>query len=448
MTLHGIWRRAIRTLDIYSNLPRDVYVLFIARFVNSLGQFVYPFLTLLLTERIGLSTAEAGTFVFLTAISFVPGALLGGRLVDRFGRKRVLVVTQVAGGILVIPGAFLLHSVAIAYLLIVANLFRAAARPASSALVTDRTVPQNRQAAFSLLYLGMNAGWAVGPLIAGFLFEKHGVLLFLGDGITTLLSALLTMLFVHESKPQLEDMERAGEINPEERPETGSLIRVLLRRPFLILFSVSMMVLNFVYAQSNFTIPLQLARIFGSQGAAYFGVIMTVNALSVVFFTAPLIAMTRRFRAVRNLLAVAVLYAVGFGMLYFAHRFSYFVLSAVIWSVGEIIMATNTTVYLANHTPSSHRGRMNGLLPIFWNGGRALNGPIVGAMIEHHPITSAWLLAFFLGCFGILLLLLLGVVERRQVGRLVRPAGGSGIVEDRIGEDAAGIPPELDHPAE
>jgi MFS family permease len=404
----------VRAFNIYSQLPHDVYVLFLARFVNSLGQFVYPFLTLLLTERIGLSTSQAGAFVFFTAISSVPGAIVGGRLADRFGRKRVLVITQIIGGSLLLPGAFLLQSTAVAYLLIAANLFRAAARPASSALVIDRTKPQNRQAAFSLLYLGMNAGWAVGPLLAGFLFEKYARLLFIGDAVTTFLAAALTIIAVRESKPKLEEMERAGEMNPEERPESGGLIRVLLRRPFLILFSFSVMVLNFVYAQSGFTIPLQLVRLFGVKGPVYFGIVMTVNALSVVVFTAPLIAMTRRFPAVPNLFGVAVLYAVGFGMLFFAHRFSFFIISALIWTIGEIIMATNTTVYLANHTPSSHRGRMNGLLPIFWNSGRALNAPIVGALIENHPISSAWLLAFLLACLGGLLLTVLAVTEARR----------------------------------
>ncbi|HUX21966.1 MAG TPA: MFS transporter [Spirochaetia bacterium] len=414
MTLHGIWHRSVRTLNIYSRLPRDVYVLFIARFVNSLGQFVYPFLTLLLTQRIGLSTARAGTFIFFTSIAFVPGALLGGRLADRFGRKRMLVIMQISGALFLLPGAFLLHSTAVAYLLIVANLFNAAARPASSALVTDRTNPANRQAAFSLLYLGMNAGWAIGPLLAGFMFEKHGSLLFIGDSVTTLLSACLTIIAVKESKPNLEEMKRAGEVNPEERPESGGLTRVLLRRPFLLLFAASMLILNFVYGQSSFTIPIQLARIFGARGPVYFGFIMTVNALSVVLFTAPLIALTRRFRAVRNLLAVAVLYALGFGMLFFAHRFAFFIVSALVWSVGEIVMATNTSVYLANHTPSSHRGRMNGLLPIFWNGGRALNGPIVGSLIESHPISWAWALALLLAMGGGGLLVLMGVVEKRR----------------------------------
>jgi MFS family permease len=47
-----------------------------------------------------------------------------------------------------------------------------AAQPASTAMTTDLTNPRNRKAAFSLLYLGGNVGFAVGPLISGDYIRK------------------------------------------------------------------------------------------------------------------------------------------------------------------------------------------------------------------------------------------------------------------------------------
>lgn len=420
MSLHSLWNRSVRTVSVYSHLPRDVRALAAARFINGLGRFVYPFLALLLTQRMGMSTAEAGTFVFFAAVSGIPGGLAGGKLADMFGRKRVLVTMQLAAAATILPGALLVHSIVVAYLIIGANFFNSAARPPSSALVTDRTTPDNRQVAFSFLYLGFNAGYAVGPLLAGFLFEHYAPLLFVGDALTTVCAAILTAAVVKESKPAAEDMARAAAINPDERPEDGGLMGVLLRRPLLLVFIVASLILNFVYAQSGFTLPLQLQGLFGGRGPVYFGVVMTINALSVVLFTAPLVSFSRRFRPLRNMQAVAALYAIGFGMLFFAHQVQYFILSVVIWSIGEVINATNVSVYIANRTPSSHRGRMNGFQPIIWGTGRAINAPIVGALIEHHPISSAWLLAFLLACAGGVLLLVLGSVEsRRAPGRSV-----------------------------
>lgn len=417
MSLHSIWNRSVRTVSVYAHLPRDVRALAAARFISGLGRFVYPFLALLMTQRMGMPTAEAGVFIFFAAIAGIPGALIGGKLADVWGRKRVLVGMQLAAAMVILPGALFVHNVIVAYLIIGANFFNSAARPPGSALVTDRTTPDSRQVAFSLLYLAFNAGYAVGPLLAGFLFERHAALLFVVDAATTFLAAALTAAVVRESKPAAAEMEQAASINPDERPEIGSLVRVLLRRPNLVMFIVAAMILNFVYAQSGFTLPLQLQGLFGAHGAVYFGVVMTTNALVVVLFTAPMIAFTRRFKPLRNLQAVSVIYALGFGMLFFAHRVSFFILSVLIWSIGEIINATNTSVYLANHSPSSHRARMTGFGPVIWGTGRAINAPVVGALIEHHPVSSAWVLAFLLACVGGALLLALGGAEsRRAVG--------------------------------
>jgi Na+/H+ antiporter NhaC len=54
------------------------------------------------------------------------------------------------------------------------------------------------------------------------------------------------------------------------------------------------------------------------------------------------------------------------------YDFCYFLLSTVIWTLGEILQATNTNVYIANHTPISHRGRFNAILPIIIGSGGCL----------------------------------------------------------------------------
>jgi len=38
----------------YSNLPKEVYVIFVARIINAMGVLVFPLLTLILVKKIGL----------------------------------------------------------------------------------------------------------------------------------------------------------------------------------------------------------------------------------------------------------------------------------------------------------------------------------------------------------------------------------------------------------
>lgn len=139
----------------YSGLPKGIYFLFIIRVINSMGNFVFPLLTLLLTDKIGLSPDKAGIYVSIAYMSYVPGGLIGGKLADYFGRKKIMLISQGIAAVLLIPCAFLGTSMLIPWILIIDGALNGAAQPANSAMIADMTNTENRKAAFSLLYLGI-----------------------------------------------------------------------------------------------------------------------------------------------------------------------------------------------------------------------------------------------------------------------------------------------------
>jgi hypothetical protein len=71
-----------KMLNHYTKLPKSIYILFFARMVNSMGAFVYPFLTIYLTKTLSLDEGEAGFIVMLAITAHVPGLIVGGRLAD------------------------------------------------------------------------------------------------------------------------------------------------------------------------------------------------------------------------------------------------------------------------------------------------------------------------------------------------------------------------------
>nr|MQY76557.1 MFS transporter [Spirochaeta sp.] len=82
--------KKVTLFKTYTGLDRGVYVLFIARIVSSLGNFVFPFLTMFLTNKLHFTPARAGTYIVLTGLAFIPGSLVGGKLADHLGRKRIM----------------------------------------------------------------------------------------------------------------------------------------------------------------------------------------------------------------------------------------------------------------------------------------------------------------------------------------------------------------------
>ena len=404
-----------KMLNHYTKLPNSIYILFFARMVNSMGAFVYPFLTIYLTKTLSLDEGEAGFIVMLAVTAHLPGLIVGGKLADWLGRKKILLLFQSLAAICFIPCAFLDNSILIPRLLILSAFFLGAAQPASTAMTTDLTNPGNRKAAFSLLYLGSNIGFAVGPLIAGFLYNNYLMWIFLGDAATTFASLTLVYLFVKETLPSKEKIEESFKLeNNYEKAEKGNLWQVLWKRPRLLLFTLISLIYSFVYAQTTFSIPIQVVELFGDKGPKMFGVIMTTNALVVSCLTIIIISLTHKIKPVLNVALAGVLYAIGFGVIFFITGLPWLLLSTVIWSMGEILVTTNSNVYIANHTPMSHRGRFNAVIPVIMGTGFALGPLISGDYIKRYGINNIWPAIFFLGIVAAALMYLLYFSEKKR----------------------------------
>lgn len=403
----------------YRGLPRSVYVIFIARVVNSMGNFVFPFMTLLLTTKVHMSEQRVGLFLLAGSLLQVPGSLLGGKLTDHMGRKKIMITFMALAALCFVPCAFLLGSEDtiryIPYLLICASFFSSIGGPAGGAMMNDLTLPENRQAAFSLLYLGINVGSALGSVVAGFLFNNYMQFLFLGDAATSFIAITLLFIYVKETKPTHEEIQKSLEERPDEKAETGGLLAALLRRPALLIFALVDTIYSFMYAQTHFSMPLQANSVFGKDlGPQFFGTFNMVNCLEVIFFTTLITTITRRIRAIYNVSIAGIFFAVGFGMLFFVKSFWMFVISTIIWTFGEILNATNVGVYIANHTPISHRGRFNSIINIISGTGGAVSPYVMGGFIAANGVNNVWPIIFIMGLSASFFMLLLGISDRKR----------------------------------
>lgn len=414
----------IKNLAIsYIGLPNSIYVLLFARIVTSIGNFVFPFMTLLLTSKGGMGEKEVGTYLLLGSLLQIPGSLIGGKLTDVMGRKKIMTLFMGLAACCFIPCSFLIgRPDAFRYiplLLIASSFFNSISNPANGAMINDLTRPDNRQAAFSLLYMGMNLGTAIGSIIAGFLFNNYMKLLFIGDALTTIISIALLLIFVPETKPTGEEISKMQETRQEEKAETGGMLAALFRRPALLIFALFDTIYSFIYAQTHFSLPLKAEAVFGGiLGARYFGTFNMINCLEVIFLTTAITLITRKIRAIYNVSIAGIFYAVGFGMLFFVQSFWLFALSTVIWTIGEIINATNVGVYIANHTPVSHRGRFNAIINIISGTGGSLSPYIMGSFISKNGVNNVWPVIFLLSLVAAFAMFLLGTHEKR-IGKTV-----------------------------
>ncbi len=389
----------LKMFDTYRGLPKNMYIMFGATVINRFGDFVMPFLTMYLTIKIGLSIEVTGIIVTISSLIGIPSSLIGGKLADEIGRKRTYLIAQAGAALALLPCAFLTNPTLIVLFLLISTFFHGAVRPPMTAIITDILTPEQRQSGFSLQYLGINIGVALGPIVAGFLFKNLLPLLFIGDAITSFIAMFLIWFNVKEVKS--EDLKKTV-YTEKEKEEKGNVITALLKRPQIAFFLLTYIIYSFIYTQHRFSLPLTADAIFGESGASKFGILMSINAFTVLFCTVGVTSLTKRFRPLINITIAGIFYAVGFGMLGLVNSYPLFVASTIIWTIGEILVVTNFGVYMADNSPSNFRARFNAVGSLSWSMGAALGTSVAGKFIEEIGLNYIWPLTFVLSIIGII----------------------------------------------
>ena len=406
----------------YTKLPGSVYILFLAGIINSAGNFVYPFLALFLTLKLGYNENRAGLVLTIIIAAEGLGRLVGGKLADWIGRKIIIIILSLLGSVCYLIVVFLGISPFVIYLIVLAGFLKTGAMPAINALVIDVTTKKNRNDAFSLIYLGHNLGFAVGPLVAGFLFVNHLMLIFVVDAITTIIALIPIIILIKEPSKSTEGLTVIGDqvVEESERSEAGNTVKVFFKKPVLVGYAFISIILSFVYAQSAFGLPLYLNQIFKQNGPKIFGSLMTVNAIIVIALTLILILIFKKYSPLLNIGIAGILFAVGFGLLFYSKLYYLFVISTVIWTFGEIINSVSSNVFIANYSPANHRGRFNAIIFFISGAGFAISPWLMGLYIRNFGLVNAWPFIFAISIFASILILLLLFYEKlknRKTGK-------------------------------
>ncbi|MBP7096835.1 MAG: MFS transporter [Spirochaetia bacterium] len=390
-------------------LPRAIYALFLIRLVVSAGSFVHVLLVMILTGRLGWSGSAAGVFMSLVAGLSGVGSLLGGKLGDAFGRRRVLALLQSLAAAIFLASAVVGYGPWTPALAAVALALLSGSWPSINALVADHAPPERRREAFSLLYWGNNVGFSVGPALAGFLYVHAPRALFAGNALALLLAAATATLFVPElaagraarrsgaaasSLPSVKpDPSTRADGSAGGAPVLGraSTLAVFRADPVLSAYGLLAVLTAFVYDQHRFALPLTLKETFGEAlGAQAFTWAMSVNGLTVVAATALVTLASRRLPSLAAVALGSVFYALGFGAYGWVSGVPAFLGVTAFWTLGEILGATNGNAFVAERAPESHRGRVNGALSLAYIMGGVLSPLVAGPLADAFGARAVW----------------------------------------------------------
>jgi MFS family permease len=407
-----------------SGLPPQIYALFAVRLVVSAGAFVGPFLAMMLTMKLGYDDAAAGVFMSVLSVLSAVGLTIGGKLGDSFRRADVLRGLQAASALIFGACALLGFNRFTPYLIALGLATLSGTWPVLNALVADLAPPERRKEAFSLLYWGNNIGFSVGPLIAGFLFNSAPRLLFLGNALAIVSAALVVSLFIRPAAQAAgQTAAGAAPAAPEEAHQAAhqaarSTWSVLRANPILLLYGLSSVLVAFVYNQHTFALPIFLKDAMGPDlGPKAYGFVMTANGLSVVVLTAFITLLSRRLPSLAAVALASVFYAVGFGAYYWVGGLPLALGATVIWTIGEILGATNGNAFVAERSPPAHRSRINSALSLSYIAGNALAPLVAGPVSRHYGSAAVWPLVAVLSLLSALFIYGIHRLDRRRAAQ-------------------------------
>lgn len=159
-------------------MERNIRLLGIGTGIRSLGLALFgPFLALFLYNVLHVPFVEIGIILAIGAAIPVGTTILGGLLTDRFGRRRLFLLTLTGEALFTLLLAYgmsqlsLLIGVAAAY---GAGVVSSLGGPALSAYVADHAEGSARTKGFTFWRVGTNAGFAAGVSLGGFLLPYLG----------------------------------------------------------------------------------------------------------------------------------------------------------------------------------------------------------------------------------------------------------------------------------
>jgi len=357
----------------FRDFPRTVKLRLGIQFITGVtSAMIIPFLAVYFAERVGeVLTA----IMFMTVIAAgVVGGLIGGAWADRVGRKRLMVIAD-----LIVLISYLLIAIAnspwmdspyITFILFIPNMFGIGLfGPASQAMIVDVSEPASRPHIYAALYWSKNLAVAAGGLTGGFLFADYRFFLFLAVSFATLLSFMVTILFIDETHQPTARHESNRQKN-QSPPRTGlftEYVTAVRDQRFMLYIMATMILLTLEQQLTNY-IGVRLSQEMPGQalipwipfspevdGIRMLGILRTENTLLVVLGGLFVTAWLRRFRKSHLLFVGISLFTAGTMVIGMTNTSWLLLVSMFVLTMGELMYSPIKQTILADLAPAHAR---------------------------------------------------------------------------------------------
>jgi DHA1 family tetracycline resistance protein-like MFS transporter len=265
-----------------------VLPIFVLVFVDVLGLTVILPLLHLYGAAYGASPLEIGLIAAAFPLAQLIGVPVMGMLSDRFGRKPLLLISQITTCISFIMLGFANSLAMVIFSRLFDGLFGANIATAQAAL-SDVTDESNRSAGLGLTGAAFGLGFIFGPLISLLALEATDSLAVpaLSAAIYSAISILLTLFLFEETLPPEKRQQQSDDNKAHQSRLSPVIIWGYLRQPqigFLLVLMFAQQVIFFGFESLMGLFTLSRLGILGQGNAILFLIIGTVLVIVQVRF--------------------------------------------------------------------------------------------------------------------------------------------------------------------
>lgn len=391
-------------INTFRGLSKEVWWLSLITFINRSGTMVIPFLSLYLTKSLDFSLTDVGWIMSFFGLGSVVGTWIGGKLTDKIGYYKVMLVSLFGTGILFFllqfATTFNQFCLGIFAVMLVADAFR----PAMFVALSAYSKPENKTRSVTLIRLAINLGFSAGPVIGGLIITAIGYEgLFWADGITCVLAAFLLLKVLNPRKVKVQDEVKV------ENP-----ISAYKDKAFWIFF-VAMFIFGFVFLQYFSTMPLYYEdHHFLSEFEI--GLLMGLSGIFIFLFEMPLIKWLEDSKKSKvKLIALGLfLVALSFIILNLTGWIGVLIIGILLMSIGEMIAFPFSNAFAVERAKKGNQGEYMALYSISFSLSHIFSHNIGMQMVAKFGFEITWTAITIFALLGVLILFILMRVLKRE----------------------------------
>ncbi|MEG3659315.1 MFS transporter [Arenibacter palladensis] len=366
--------------NTFNGLSKEVWWLALITLINRAGTMVIPFLSLYLTQSLSFSLAEVGWVMALFGLGSVIGSWLGGKLTDRIGYYKVMVISLLASGLSFILlqyiTSFVGFCIGVLLLMAIADMFR----PAMFVALSSYSKPENRTRSITMIRLAINLGFSAGPALGGLIIFalSYGGLFWI-DGITCFIAGILLLQILNPRKAKV--IEQVKVVNPME---------AYTDKAFMILL-VAMTLFGLAFFQLLSTLPIFYKDVHHLTEAEI-GLLLGLNGFLIFIFEMPLIKWLEGSKNnMSKLILIGVLLTgLSFIVINLTGWIGALVIGMVLMTFGEMIVFPFSNSLALNRSIKGNQGQYMAYYSISFSIAHIFGHSIGMNLVANLGYTSTW----------------------------------------------------------